>query len=434
MSKPENAPEEPGSEKATAAKARYSHFFEKNPDAKLLSFEHEGEERLAIVRPWGDRSIGIGIPDDDAALVEGLNSLYLPPRYTAVYHFDKRVLEVIWTAYKLDDTQLEVQGRKFNLTMPGAAHQCEFAESSERLLEIARNIMPLGISSTGFRNLQSFHNLLNRGEAEPEEAELEAYGTPLSFWISNVDWDDDQIIHLIRHINFYLRYYDAQSPVVEIHPLVDNKASPRNRYFEGFGFPTEITSPTLDTKLLIMYSSLSSAPSTKFLNMYRVVEYVSFDYMHEVARKQLKSIISKPHALHDIEKTSTNLMLILREIKTEREQEAISRFLKEVILPDHLWREMEPNKAFFTTATNFEGGLRIDPIATDKTSGDTFGHAGVEAFARACTKIRNGLAHGRDKISADSILPIARNFDLLRPWLNGLQTCAGEVVLYAGRH
>src|SRR5690606_33134342 len=125
---------------------------------------------------------------------------------------------------------------------------------------------------------------------------------------------------------------------------------------------------------------------------------------------------------------------VLREIKTEREQEALPRFLKEIIRPQQLWRELEPNKDFFATATDFEGGLRIDPIITDKATGDSFGVSGVESFARACTKIRNGLAHGRDKISADSILPTSRNFDLLRPWVNALLACAGEVVLYAARH
>lgn len=427
--------EAPPSPKVAAAKERYAAFLLANPQSRIVAFESEGDERLIVTRPWGDQSLAFAIPDDDGELVAALNSLYLPPRYTAIYHKNDRALEVIWTAWKLDEGQQELEGRKFRLDLQTSSHECEFGPSSESLTEIAKHFLPVEISRTGFRNLHSFNGLLTRTQEEVEDEDFDAYGNPLSFWIRDVDWDDDKLVNLIRHINFYLRYYDAQSPTVEIHPSEDSRAAPKNRYFEGFDFPENIHSPLLDSKLLIMYSfGFGPSWANNFLNHYRVVEYVSFDFTHDVARKEVRTIISKPHALHDVERTATDLMLVLREIKTEREQEAIPRFLKEVIQPGSLWRELEPNKAFFTARTEFEGGLVIDPIATEKTSTETFGMAGVEQFARACAKIRNGLAHGRDKASADSLLPTARNFDLLRPWVNALAFCAGEVVLYAGRH
>ena len=424
------------SPKLSSARIRYAEFLAANPSSEILVFEHEGEERLLISRPWGDRSLALTIPTDDAKLVSSLNALYLPPRYTAIYHTQDRALEVIWTAYKLDGDQSDLIGRSFELRLPDAEYNCDFTDSSDCLLEIARQAIPIEISSTGFRNLQSFGSLLNKEKKESDDDDLDPYGKALSFWVKNVDWDDENVANIVRHINFYLKYYDSKSPVIEIHPIGDAKIAPKNRYFEDFSFPKEIISPNLDTKLLIMYSSgfNSSAISTSFLNLYRVIEYVSLDWTYEQAKKELRYIISKPHALHDIDRTSTELMLILREMKAEREQEALPRFLKEVVKPERLWREIEPNQNLFSAATEFEGGLKISPIATEKTTSETFGPAGIEAFARACSKIRNGLAHGRDKVSADSILPTSRNFDLLRPWVNALTACAGEVVLYAGRH
>lgn len=425
------AKKKPDAPRLKAAKLRYASFLKDNPASSLFGFRLDGKEEVAIQKPWGDKSLAIRVPEDDAELAAALKELLFPPRYTAIYHKDLRALEVIWTAYKLDQPQKDLEDRKFALAVAGEKHECEFTDSSARLLEVAKHILPVEISSTSFRNMMSFTALATRQKG----AAAKAIGRPLSFWIRDVDWDEEGLIKLIRHINFYLKYYDADSPVIEVHPVADPKAAPKNRYFEGFEFPAEIVSPPLDTKLMIMFSSgFSATASTSFLNLYRVVEYVALDYTHADARREVRQIISRPHALHDVDKTATDLMLVLREIKTEREQDAIPRFLKEVVKPEQLWRELEPNRAFFTAPTEFEGGLRIDPIATDKTDASTFGSTGVDQFARVCTKIRNGLAHGRDKVSADSILPTSHNFDLLRPWVNALTMCAGEVVVWSARH
>jgi hypothetical protein len=156
--------------------------------------------------------------------------------------------------------------------------------------------------------------------------------------------------------------------------------------------------------------------------------------MHTAAKEEVKKIIRKPHALDNLERAANDILLILREVKAEREQDAIIRLIKHVVAAKLLWAEVSQNPEAFTKPTMFEGGLEIDALISDKDTADTFGEHRVDSFAKAITQIRNALAHGRDTKSANTILPTSHNFDLLRPWLNLIAVAAGEVVLYDAAH
>ena len=429
----EEAEEERYAEERAAAESKYGPFLEANPGSWLQIVELGGGPRAVIYEPWNDPSIAIIAPkDDDSALAEALNSIFLPPRYTALHHRDLRKMEVIWTAYKLEQGQEQIQDRKFIFELEGVEHECTFARSSDRLLAIAKESMPLQMSSTDFRNLRSFATFAN----DREEEGLPSHGEPLSFWISEVDWDDDKILNLVRHLNFYLRYYDSESPVVQVHPVKPEiEINPKMRYFEGVGFPATISGRSLDPSLLVLWNAAfgTSRPGN-FLNFYRIIEYVSYYYSHEKARQQVREIIKKPHALSDLDRTSRDVLFVLRELKYQREQDAVGDLIKVVVKPALLWKEVSQNTGFFSTATAFDGDLEIEALIGSKETEQSFGSAHVERFASSITKIRNALAHGKDTKTAKTILPTSRNFDLLQPWLHLIATVAGEVVLFDSTH
>lgn len=424
------------SEKLTEAKKRYKKFLEVNPWSKIIELANDGGDGiLAVSDPWDDPSLVIVIPDDDADLANSLNNVLLHHRYTAIYHTDRRALEVIWTAYKLDDTQSDIVNRKFTLDLPDSKVECEFTDSSERLLEIAKNAVPIEVSPTGFRNLQSFGLYARNHELEDKE-KMRGLESPRSFWIKDIDWSDEKVIDLVRHVNFAIRYYDSYSPVIQIHSVSTDNDVNTNRYLEGFGFPEVISLPNLDSKLMVLFESgfAADSPSTSFLNLFRVVEYVAFDYTQETARKEIQKIISEPHALHNSRRTAVELMHITKAFKGQKDQDVIPYFLRDIIEPKKLWKEISPNKDVFAESMEFDGGLVIKPLITAAHNAETFGTSAVEQFGRDSIKIRNGLAHGRDKVTADSILPTSKNLAMLKPWVNVLSFCAGEVVLYAAHH
>ena len=397
----------------------------------MLEYASPKGKRLAIFDAWDDTSIAFTVPDDDNAFVEALSAIYLPPRYAAIHHPDLKKLEVIWTAFKLDPPQEEIKGREFTFRLNRVTHRCSFARSSDRLLEIAKHHVPLRVSETNYRNLRSFRGYFEKDR----ENNPDAFAEPTSFWIDNVTWEDTEILKLVRHINFYLRYYDSESPIISINPAKSTETiNPKARYV-GDGFPKRIVSKELEASLLVFYSaSFDSNSAANFLNLYRIIEFVSYGHMHDTLRKQIRTVLNRPSALDDIERSSTELLLMLREAKLEREQDALGRMLVEILPVERLWREVCENKAFFARALRFEGDLELTPLISEKDTLDTFIPHGVSNFAKLITSIRNGLAHGKDSKSAKSILPTSRNFELLTPWTHLIALAAGEVVLHDGAH
>ena len=221
----------PISEDLSAARKRYRQFLQRNPEAVLNEIKlTSGSRHRVIENPWGDGSVAFLIPDHDTQLAKALNSVRLPPRFTALYHYDTRQLEVIWTAFKLDEEQQKVVGRAFELRLNAKSYDCAFKESSKRLLTIAEHSLPLQVSETEFRNLRSFNSYATRDEADDEV--IIAVDKPLSFWIGKVDFDEDELTKLIAKINFYMKQYDFSSPVVVIHPPKDElSVNPRTRSF-----------------------------------------------------------------------------------------------------------------------------------------------------------------------------------------------------------
>lgn len=416
------------------AKTALKPFFKANPGTSRVDSITVGDSCFAVVYDlWSDPSIALVFPQTNTDLVKALNEAYLPPRYSAIYHKRMRKLEVIWTAYALPEEQRETIGREFDLTVNGTEHRCRFGRSSDRLLTIAAAAVELGVSDTEFRNLRSFSAYDQKSE---EEEKLGTFGEPVSFWIENVTWDDEKILDLIRHVNFYLRYYDAESPVIVIHPLKPSvKVNPRTRYFDAIGFPPKIDSPDLDPSLLVLWgASFGTTRSANFLNFFRIIEYVAFQFTQEKARGEIREIIKRPHLRADLDRASREILLVVRSLNRQREQERVKAFIAETISPNLIWREISQNEDFFRAPTEFEGGLVIEPLIGPKDTEETFLKPGVERFASSVTDIRNAMAHGKDTVSNKTMLPTSYNFDLLEPWINLIGIAAGQVVLFEAGH
>ncbi|HEX3944607.1 MAG TPA: hypothetical protein VHW69_11010, partial [Rhizomicrobium sp.] len=275
---------EPGNENENAkllqVRQVFSAFLEANTGSSIETVTRGANERIAIKKPWGEDGLVIYVPDDPADLASALNNLLLPPALTAVYHRDMRSLEVIWTAYTPKDSSRNVFGRKFVFAMEGRQYECEFGRASERLLLMAETAIPVGVSETQHRNLQSFymyaHWQLDIKKAAAKQAAPpdppQGIGQPTCFWIKELDWNDDAITKLVRHLNFYMTYFDSASPYILMWPPKADAWNSKVRFLHG-EFPTHIDSQPIDDILLQFWIACKSGDSGKaFVYYYRIIE------------------------------------------------------------------------------------------------------------------------------------------------------------------
>lgn len=427
---------EPGAETDAdieAAKVTFAAYLEANTGTTITKvLNAAGASQLHIGHPWSDKSLALVIPPEPDDLAEALHNCILPYRLLAIYHVDKRALEVIWTAFPLSASMSDVSGRKFTFTHKRRKHVCHFTKSSKRLLTIATASKPISESNaSNFRNLASFARW---NTTKPDDRALRGLAEPLSFWISNVKWSDEGVISLVNSLNFYLTYYDEASPYAVVLPPLDvdqSETAKKNRYVVG-SFPAEINGSDLDQNLLSFWTaSLVGNPAMKFILYYRIVEYASHHFLDEQIRRDVKRYVQKPDFYANLDQSLEHIIGICMPSK----QDDIPKFkgvLKECVDMSLIWREIEPNIDFFRKETRFEGGFSVGPLLSKDDKKVNFENGGRDKLADCLRLIRNTLSHGRDMKTGKVIMPTARNFRLLMPWVHLVKTAAAEVVIYQG--
>lgn len=414
-----------------AARAKFDRFLKRNPGSELVELTLEsGRKRRVITKPWGDESLAFLIPSKADDLSGALNSVHLPPRFTAIYHYDSRQLEVIWTAFKLDADQQKIVGRSFELRLAGRKYDCSFKTSSDRLIEIAKHTIPLQMSETEFRNLRSFNTYAHKDKAGDEV--LISLDKPVSFWIGKIIWNEEKIIKLVANINFYMKQFDYSSPTVVVHaPRDELSVNPRTRFLWD-DFPGVINASDLNENLITLWSAAFSAPTEteKFLNFYRIIEYVSYFHVEKDTLGKLRTELIRPNLLDNLNRSMDAIIGIVQEYKGHKTNERILGVLREAVDPRIIWGEVCVNPDFFTQKTEFDGGLILAKIANTATDKTDVPATFIETFASRITDIRNSLAHGKDQKTGKSIMPTVHNFKLLQPWVHLISAAAGQVVIY----
>ena len=256
-------------------KAELVSFFSRHQTSSLENVKDEsGGLRLAVTRPWDDGSVQIVIPPERSELIDVLNRVLLPERLTAIYHPSLRALEVIWTTYQPRNGQEDIPGRRWVFRFKNEDHVCEFSSSSSELLCIAINSEQIQMTETAGRNLSSYKQLLmlksiHQGEMPPFFME-----NPLSFWISNLGDDEDSLIEIVNHLNFYISYFDTISPTIIVHPtkVTSGRTLPRARYVNGT-FPHHINAREIDINILHYWQAAQIGDSSRrLIYCYRVIE------------------------------------------------------------------------------------------------------------------------------------------------------------------
>jgi hypothetical protein len=381
------------------------------------------DEVLVIRRPWNDPSVLLEVPTDRAgrrSLIDALNRVTLPEQLSAIYHRGPASLEFIYTASRIDP---DLEGRSFDYQFNGSNYRCEFGESSSELLAIALSSRPAGASRTGYRNLESYHVVMH------STAGAAHIGRPTSFWIRGIKWNADEVLELVRHLNFYLRYFDRRSPLIDTHELLESgrRVTPMVRYPRG-AFPSSIRSRNIDPFLIDLSEiAWSGDPLTRFLYSYQILEYISFYYMQEATALRLRMILARPDLPSDVGHAAREIFDAVTESKIDDDAK-MQAIIRQLVPPDALWAQVEPELDFFSAETRFEGGFSLQAWLKRDWTVEDFNVGWMPSFHYTIRNLRNALVHAREARMSRSIAPTEENYLKLVPWAHLVRIAASEAI------
>lgn len=415
-------------------KAKLNPFCISNPCVSFDEIEvKEGQASFVIGKPWNDDSVEIVLPEEEGErneLVSTLNRVRLFPKFSAVYFPETSVFEVLFSAYKLPESSSEVIGRSFAFNFEGEKYECSFTRTSEDVLSLSKHTFPKRNSETNYRNVVSFHRF---ARDQDDKVRNRLFGTPISFCISNVPNDEDQIVHLAENLNFYMSFYDIKTPRVLIHDDDITSSVSANVRYRSTSFPAVIEAIPLDENILSFWrGAFQGNELLKFMLYFRIIEYTSLSYANEKVRRKVLRLISKPNFRADLTGSAAEV-LELFNASDNKVVEDFQRFtftVAECVDPKVLWKEIEANKDVFAKDFICDGGFCIKALVASGASYADFSKpTNLEQFARQLREIRNALSHGKDFPRDGVFRPTKRNLAALRPWAILAEIAAGDILV-----
>jgi hypothetical protein len=404
------------------------------PQPQVVEIDFRGVKTVAVNAPWGDDTVRIHLPADAGELIDTLNAVSLPTRYSAIWHKDSKLFEVIWVAFPLPASYQELWTRSFVFRHRGQDYECAYGLSTKRLMVIAEHFERAGAipSSTFYRNLDS---LRMHARAEKGVGGLVPLpgAKPISFFIKGIDdWNDDAVLEMVTHLNFFMNYYDTQTPTINIHlPSVDSVVHASIRFPHDIFPATIVSKPIADTLLQFWVGSLQGDPARRFLNNYLIIEYAAAFFLEGERRQAIMKCLSAPNAVDNISNVTRAVIGELNDSRLKHDADKVDALLREVLTPLQVWRELRNNEASFTTPMKFEGGVSIEPLLKTNDTAEEFAKSkGIQRFSTALRTIRNGLSHGRGEKQTDVIGPTTRNLQLLQAWIGPISLAARDAIVF----
>ena len=365
--------------------------------------------------------------DKAQKLAAAMGKVDFPSGYSGILHKESRKLEVFWTAFKVREKHDEIKTRSFDIWWRGKKRACYFGQASEEAMTIAAAILPVAAPShTDHRNIMSFHYHANGYE-------IPHMGDPVCFFLDCVDVNDNDLDEYLRTINFYMTYYDRETPRILIHevdPIISESQKPR--YTEN-EFPEEIVASDVDPSVTSFWlGSFETRDSAmKYLLHYRLMEYLSLSHVKIEQKKSLIDILRRPHLISSTEGAAAEIASLFAS--QVRDTDRLKQFISETVSSEKVWRVLEMNREYFSKDTVFDGGHKIKKVINDNSTLDSWKESGPISLVDRLRSIRNCLAHGQDEGTKGIITATLRNRRTLAPWVNLIETFSSEAMLYSRR-
>ena len=144
---------------------RLQSFLIQNPETDIAP----GLDGPAIKTPWGDESLELRLSPVDSSLIDTLNSVILPLRFSALWHEDSKALEIIYTAVPYD---ADLNERNFRFRFRDHDYSCSF-ETRKQQTDIyrsgIRSAWPVGVRAQAPLVVPLFLPLLKQEHVETLE-------------------------------------------------------------------------------------------------------------------------------------------------------------------------------------------------------------------------------------------------------------------------
>lgn len=403
---------------------KLDYFFKINPAARLES----GKERFFIANPWDDDTVTFEVDPNDEGLIDALNNLILPPNLSAVYHIDTQIFEFIFRVEKEDDP---MWSRNFEFIFNGNTFPCKYGKSSERLMHLARvSQLKQAPSPTEHRNLRMHRDYCDPAQISPAAVRYFEKRKPMSFFLGPIKVENtDHILNLARHLNFYMYFFDRETPQIVIHRPADIAANFNETTQENV-FPTSIIGAEIDTYMLDLWTSASIAGGRlAFLYYYQMLEYAAFYFIEDQVKLRVEKILRQPNILSSMD---TCLAQVVDEIVDYKlsDEAKLTAVVKRTTDPNKVWTVIEQYKSEFIQSLSFDGGFTIEPFIKESWSADDFATMWIPKLPDKLRHIRNALVHSRESRMGQVIAPTRANSARIMPWVKVIEEIACQVAIF----
>lgn len=405
-------------------------FFKLNPYSKI----QKSKKGYRVIKPWNDESLCFILkPTSAADLISTLNSLILPPRFTALYHSDSNTMEYIYTLLGKNDPYFS---RQFKFSLDSTTYHCKFGEASKRLLILSEVFMIVQQqSSTDYRHLLLLREYVK--DAGKKRASLDDFFTdikPISFYISGFrNFDEATITEVSKHLNFFMQYYDRDCPYIIIHSIeTEALKMPKQLQFIETTFPSRISTRRQEPFLLdlaLVAITSTAEPRLQFLYYYQILEYAAFYYVDNDIKRHLLKVINTPDIQSNPDKYIPEMLDKVSELY-QGEEAKLDRIVQIRCAPDDIWKEIQQNRSFFSQKQEFDGGHVMEPFISEDMTNESFRVAWHPKAIKSLRGIRNALVHGRERRVTQVISPTKQNDLKIASLVPLIRRIAEQIIIY----
>jgi hypothetical protein len=405
-------------------------FKENNPSIEII----EDNEHINIKNPWSDNSFILQYSKDlDFSI---LTDIELPNELCAIFHKSSQILEFIYAP--LLET-LDYLSRRTIFLYKGIEFKTEFKESSKQLTFISKGFKEIDFPNESYyRNLGQFREYYS---SEQQQMNNLFYSDkkPFSFFVSG-DFKNikNELIPFCMHLNFYMRYFDRDTPTIRIINTdfnVENYNIPCKTNIDQY--PSIITANVIDQVALDLLQVASDAGDTRlrYLFYYQVLEYFAYYYLDEEVKRRLANLLKNPDILNNYNNYSKIIIEELKDYTTNTtDKQKFNKLIANYLTVEDIKDEVKCNLKYFTNDIEFDGHFVLPALINDEKIFDKIfietketkekrkeierlRQELVNSIADRIERIRNVLVHIRESRESKVIYPTKNNNQKLLPYL-----------------
>ncbi len=393
--------------------------------------EEKEDDKIHIKNLWDDESFLLRF--DKADDLNFLNDLFFPEELMATYSLKEGFMEIF--AYPFDPEE-ELIKRSFTFNYKGKEFKCSWKKPTNHFEKIASAFREeKEESKTSYRNLRQFRDYYKKEELPKFISKYYEGKEPFNFFIEgDFDLIKDEIINFCKLLNFYMNYFDRETPTVQILQKSYKKEIFNLPCYSLFDkFPDSVNATDIDSILLDIISVANNSNDNRlsFIFYYQILEYASYYYLKSDIKYRLTTLLKKPDISFKSEEYSKAIIEEFKNhFKNNDDKAKLDILISEHITLNDLKLELENNTEYFSKKIEFEGGFSLDPIMKNEINGIAqLPENTLKSVKENIVNIRNSLVHLRESRENKVILPTHKNHDLLTPYLYVLRRIAEKIII-----